>query len=72
MSNKEKVMSLIGNIPDEQLEFVVAYLQNLTDEIEDDLFCEQLYQNYLKSPDKDEFISIEEVVKGLGQNEIQD
>ncbi|MBD5129057.1 MAG: hypothetical protein HDT43_03910 [Ruminococcaceae bacterium] len=72
MSNKEKVISLIDNIPDEQLNFIVGYLQNLCDEIEDDMFCEKLYQDYLHSPDKDEFVPIEEVLKGLTQNGIQD
>ncbi len=56
MSNKEKVISLIDNIPDEQLNFIVGYLQNLCDEIEDDVFCEKLYQAYLRSPDKDKFV----------------
>ncbi len=72
MSNKEKVISLIDNIPDEQLNFIVGYLQNLCDEIKDDVFCEKLYQNYLRSPDKDKFVPIEEVLKGLTQNGIQD
>ena len=72
MSNKEKVISLIDNIPDEQLNFIVGYLQNLCDEIEDDMFCEKLYQDYRHSPDKDKFVPIEEVLKGLTQNGIQD
>ncbi len=72
MSNKEKVINLIDTIPDEQLGFIVGYLQNLCEEIEDDLFCEQLYQNYLNSPNKGEFVPIEDVIKGLGKNDVQD
>lgn len=72
MSNKEKVISLIDNIPDEQLNFIVGYLQNLCDEIEDDVFCEMLYQEYLNSPDKDEFVPIEDVLKRLSENGTQD
>ena len=71
MSNKEKVINLVDKIADEKLNFVVAYLQDLSEEIEDDIFCEKLYQEYLNSPDKDEFVPIEEVLKGLGKNDVQ-
>ncbi len=71
MSNKEKVIRLIASIPDEQLGFIVGYLQNLCDEIDDDVFCEKLYQNYLRSPDKDKFVPIEDVLKGLTQYGVQ-
>jgi hypothetical protein len=49
---------------------LLAFLQGMKydDEIEDDLFCEQLYQNYLDDPDpeKDETISLEELCRQEG------
>lgn len=66
MTNREKAIALIQNIPDDDLGFVVAYLQNLTEDLADDLFCENLYQDYMNSPDKDEFVSLEEVLRDLG------
>ena len=45
----------------------MACLQGLTaDEMDDDAFCEQLYQAYLADPDKGQTVTEDEVLKELG------
>ncbi len=52
MSEREMCAQLLDHVPDFKLRYVLAYLQGLTaDEIDDDAFCEQLYQEYLADPD---------------------
>lgn len=73
MSTKELALSLLNNIPEYKMGYVLAYLQGLTaDENADDEYCEQLYQNYLKSEDKGGGISIEQFAEqcGVKLNEI--
>lgn len=42
-------------------------MQGLTaDEDADDAYCEQLYQNYLKDPDRGQTLTEDEVCKQLG------
>ncbi len=69
MSNKEKAIKLMESIPDSSLGFIVAFLQNMVEDIEDDIFCEKLYQDYLSSPDKNEFVSLEDVLRDLGDSD---
>ena len=46
---------------------LVTYVQGLTaDEDADDAYCEQLYQNYLKDPDRGQTFTEDEVCKQLG------
>lgn len=64
MSNKELAIQLINQIPDYKLGYAIAYLQGLfADEIADDMFCQQLYEDYENSTDKGDFVSIEEAIK---------
>ena len=52
MSNREKAMALLENVPDYKMGYVVAYLQGLTaDEEADDLYCQRLAENYRNDPD---------------------
>ena len=63
MSEKERVIQLLDDVPAYKMGYILAYVQGLTaDEEADDAFCEQLLQNYLHddSPDKHESISLEE------------
>ena len=54
MSNREKAMALLENVPDYKMAFVVAYLQGLTaDEEADDLYCQTLAERYRNVPDPD-------------------
>ena len=67
MSTKELALSLLNNIPEYKMGYVLAYLQGLTaDENADDEYCEQLYQNYLKSEDKGGGIPIEQFAEQCG------
>lgn len=73
MSEKEIALNLLDNIPAYKMGYVIAYLQGLTDyETADDVFCAQLYEDYLKSDDKGGFMPIEEVAKrcGVDMNEL--
>lgn len=67
MSNKEKAMMLIEQIPEYKLAYAVAYLQGLRiDENADDLFCSRLIDEYEKSSDKGDFVSLDEAAKMCG------
>lgn len=67
MSEKEIALNLLDNIPEYKMGYVIAYLQGLTaDEIADDAFCSRLYENYLKSDDKGDFMPIEEMAEQCG------
>ena len=53
MSDREKIVQLLDEVPAYKLGYILAYVQGLTaDEDADDAYCEQLYQNYLKDPDR--------------------
>lgn len=69
MSTRDKCMELLDGVPEFKLGYVLAYLQGLTaDETADDVFCAQLYQDYIDDPDttKNESISLEKFAAGLG------
>lgn len=67
MSEREMCAQLLNFVPDFKLRYVLAYLQGLTaDEMDDDAFCEQLYQEYLADPEKGQAMSLEDVAAQLG------
>ncbi len=69
MSNKEKVISLLDNVPESKMGYVLAYVQGITaDEENDDAFCERMWENYQNDPDpdKDKGYSLEECKKEWG------
>ena len=69
MSNREKAMALLENVPDYKMGYVVAYLQGLTaDEEADDLYCQRLAENYRNDPDpeKDMEYSLEDCKREWG------
>lgn len=73
MSDKERAISLLENVPNYKLGYVIAYLQGLTaDEIADDEYCCHLVEEYVNSKDNDGVISFAEMVSkcGLDINEI--
>lgn len=67
MSTRERCNQLMNNLSEFQMELVLAYIQGLTaqDSIEEDKFCEKIYQDYLDDPDRGHFVSEEDVVKNL-------
>lgn len=69
MSNKEKIIQLLDEIPDYKIGYVLAYMQGITaDEEADDIFCQRMLENYENSPDseKDESYLLEDCKKEWG------
>lgn len=72
MSDKKVIMDIIDKIPEYKLSYIISFLRGfqMDDEIEDDLFCERTYQDYLNNstPEDHEVIPMEEAAKMLGIN----
>lgn len=68
MSNKEKIVQLLDNVPDYKMGYVLAYVQGITaDEEADDIFCQRMVENYQNAPDEDkEGVPLEECLKMWG------
>ncbi len=67
MSNREKVIALLGSIPEYKIGYVLAYIQGLiADDDADDAFCQQLYEHYQNDPEKDESFTLEECKREWG------
>ena len=65
MSDREKIVQLLDEVPAYKLGYILAYVQGLTaDEDADDAYCEQLYQNYLKDPDRGQTFTEDKQLKG--------
>lgn len=64
MSNREEAKLIIDKLPEYKIEKILLFLKGIEfdDEMEDDIFCENLLQKYLNddSPDKHDTITIEE------------
>lgn len=72
MSNKERVIELLEQVPDYKMGYVLAYIQGITaDEEADDNFCEKMYNDYENAPDEDkEDISLEHCLEMWGLNDV--
>lgn len=69
MSEKERVVQLLDDVPDYKVGYIVAFMQGLiADEDNDDAYCEKLYQDYLNdpAPEKDTEYSLEDCKKEWG------
>lgn len=68
MSNKEKAIKLLDQVPDYKMGYVLAYIQGITaDEEADDMFCQKMIEDYENAPDEDkEDIPLEECLKEWG------
>lgn len=70
MSERERAKQIIDRLPEYKINSILLFLQGIAfdDEIEDDLFCEKLYQDYLDDPDpeKHECITLEELAAQEG------
>ncbi len=52
MSDKEKIVQLLDEVPDYKMGYILAYVQGLTAyEDNDELYCQKLYQDYLEDTD---------------------
>ena len=70
MSHREQAKTIIDALPDYKMAAVVYFLKGMQydDEIEDELFCRNMAEEYLmdESADKHDSISIEELASNLG------
>ncbi len=70
MSEREQAKQIIDRLPDYKIGNLLLFLQGMQfdDEIEDDLFCERMWENYLNDPDphKGDTITLEELEAELG------
>ena len=68
MSTREQCNQLLDTVPDFKLSLVLAYLQGLTasETLEDDLYCDALYEKYLTDPDHDLEYTLDDCKKEWG------
>lgn len=70
MSEKEQAKQIIDRLPDYKMQNLLLFLKGMEfdDEIEDDLFCQKMYEDYLNDPDpeKNDSITIEELAAREG------
>lgn len=68
MSDREQVKRIIDMLPDYKIKQILIFLRGVQfdDELEDDAFCEKLYQQYLEDPEKDIGYSLEECKREWG------
>lgn len=70
MSNREEAKQIIDKLPEYKIEKILLFLKGVEfdDEMEDDIFCENMVQKYLSddSSDKHDTITIEEFAKQEG------
>ncbi len=71
MSDRELAVSLLNQVPDYKMGYVLAYLQGITaDEAADDAFCKKMLSDYANDPDpeKDKTFTLEECEREWGLN----
>ena len=70
MGEKERAKQIIDRLPDYKIPNLLLFLQGMQfdDDIEDDLFCQKMYEDYLNDPDpeKHKTITIEELAAREG------
>ena len=70
MSEREQAKQIIDQLPEYKISNLLLFLKGIQfdDDIEDDLYCQKLYEDYLNDPDpeKDESITIEELAAREG------
>lgn len=69
MSNKERIVQLLDNVPEYKMGYILAYVQGITaDEEADDRFCEKMLKDYEDDtdPEKDKNYTLEECMKDWG------
>lgn len=70
MSSKEKAKMIIDKLPDYKVDKILYFLQGveMSDDIDDDVLCEQIYRDYLNDPDpgKDDTYTLDDCKKEWG------
>lgn len=72
MSNKERAIELLDQVPDYKMGYVLAYIQGITaDEEADDIFCQRMMESYENAPDEDKKgIPLEDCLKMWGLEDV--
>lgn len=70
MSEREQAKQIIDRLPEYKMGNLLLFLKGMEfdDDIEDELFCQKMYEDYLNDPDpeKDEEITFEELAAREG------
>ncbi len=70
MSERDQAKQIIDRLPDYKIGTLLMFLRGMAfdDELEDDLYCEKLVEDYLNNPDpsKHESITLEELAEREG------
>ena len=70
MSDREQAKLIIDRLPEYKISSLLMFLRGIAfdDEMEDDLYCEKLADDYLNAPDpgKHKSISLEELAEREG------
>ena len=70
MSEREQAKQIIDQLPEYKISKLLLFLKGIQfdDDIEDDLYCQKMYEDYLNDPDpeKDESITLEELAAREG------
>lgn len=69
MSDKEKIIQLLDDVPEYKMGYILAYIQGITaNEEYDDMFCKKLADDYFNDRDSenDEEYTLEECKKMWG------
>ena len=70
MSEREQAKQIIDQLPEYKISNLLLFLRGIAfdDELEDDLYCEKLVEDYLNdpAPSKHETITLEELAKREG------
>ncbi len=74
MSEREQAKQIIDQLPEYKISGLLMFLQGMKfdDEIEDDLYCQRLYQEYLDDPDpeKHQTFALEDCMKEWGLSDV--
>lgn len=70
MSEREQAKQIIDQLPEYKIGNLLLFLKGIQfdDDIEDEIYCQKLYEDYLNDPDpdKDEEITLEELAAREG------
>ena len=70
MSEREQAKQIIDMLPEYKISNLLLFLRGMQfdDDIEDDLYCQKLYEDYLRNPDpqKHDTITLEELAAREG------
>jgi len=69
MNIREHCYDIVRNIPEQQLSYIAAILENaqkMIDEMQDDAYCLELYRSAKADPDNAEGVSLEEYAAKWG------